>query len=477
MSGDIRSSSARASASRLRPTTAIDPDCLLKNADMALYRAKEDGRGIHRYFEPDMDARMQAGARWSSICARPCARRIRAVLPAARAAGNQSGQRARGAAAMAAPATRIGSAGRVHPAGGRHRSHRARSAHWVLKRGLSRGDELAERAQGRRQPVSGSIQERNGGSRRGRGAWRVRPAASRLELEITETVLLQDTEATMRDADQPARPRRQHLDGRFRHGLFQPELSAEVSVRQDQDRPFVHSRFVRRAGFDRHHSRRRRPRQQPRHSHDGRRGRDRSSSCNGSGRKAAPRFRAICSASRYQRIRCSSCCNGSILRIKQWPDLELAEPGGVPIVSSWLLVPRSDSCGRPVEENNSECPHLRRAAGSLPRRRAPRRGDDDAVAGADRRARRSSPATSSSSASAARSGRRWRGSPSARRPASASSASRASASRACARSSRPAASNASRPICSTASRSRRCRSSPTWCSWPAASSAPPATRT
>ncbi len=44
----------------IMPDDGDDPDCLLKNADMALYRAKEDGRGIHRYFEPDMDARMQA---------------------------------------------------------------------------------------------------------------------------------------------------------------------------------------------------------------------------------------------------------------------------------------------------------------------------------------------------------------------------------------------------------------------------------
>jgi len=33
---------------------------LLKNADMALYRAKADGRGTFRFFEPEMDARLQA---------------------------------------------------------------------------------------------------------------------------------------------------------------------------------------------------------------------------------------------------------------------------------------------------------------------------------------------------------------------------------------------------------------------------------
>jgi diguanylate cyclase (GGDEF)-like protein/PAS domain S-box-containing protein len=35
-------------------------DSLLKNADMALYRAKADGRGVYRFFERGMDERMQA---------------------------------------------------------------------------------------------------------------------------------------------------------------------------------------------------------------------------------------------------------------------------------------------------------------------------------------------------------------------------------------------------------------------------------
>jgi EAL domain-containing protein (putative c-di-GMP-specific phosphodiesterase class I) len=35
-------------------------DELLRNADLALYRAKGDGRGAYRFFEPEMDAQMQA---------------------------------------------------------------------------------------------------------------------------------------------------------------------------------------------------------------------------------------------------------------------------------------------------------------------------------------------------------------------------------------------------------------------------------
>ncbi len=44
----------------LTPGDGLDPDQLLKNADMALYRAKSDGHGLYRFFEPEMDARMQA---------------------------------------------------------------------------------------------------------------------------------------------------------------------------------------------------------------------------------------------------------------------------------------------------------------------------------------------------------------------------------------------------------------------------------
>ncbi|TGD98329.1 putative bifunctional diguanylate cyclase/phosphodiesterase [Methylobacterium nonmethylotrophicum] len=45
------------------PADGQEADRLLKNADLALYRAKLDGRGIFRFFEPAMDARMQARRR------------------------------------------------------------------------------------------------------------------------------------------------------------------------------------------------------------------------------------------------------------------------------------------------------------------------------------------------------------------------------------------------------------------------------
>lgn len=43
----------------LYPSDALTGEELIKNADLALYRAKSEGRGQHAFFEPEMDADMQ----------------------------------------------------------------------------------------------------------------------------------------------------------------------------------------------------------------------------------------------------------------------------------------------------------------------------------------------------------------------------------------------------------------------------------
>jgi diguanylate cyclase (GGDEF)-like protein len=43
----------------MAPADGNEPDQLLRNADMALYRAKADGRGTYHFFQPEMDAQMQ----------------------------------------------------------------------------------------------------------------------------------------------------------------------------------------------------------------------------------------------------------------------------------------------------------------------------------------------------------------------------------------------------------------------------------
>ena len=44
----------------------------MRNADLALYRAKGDGRAAFRFFEPEMDAQMQERRALEWICARRC---------------------------------------------------------------------------------------------------------------------------------------------------------------------------------------------------------------------------------------------------------------------------------------------------------------------------------------------------------------------------------------------------------------------
>ena len=74
------------------------------------------------------------------------------------------------------------------------------------------------------------------------GAGRSGLAPNRLELEITESVLLQNSDDRLATLHQLARAGRAHRDGRFRHRLFVAQLSAQLSLRQDQDRPLVHPR-------------------------------------------------------------------------------------------------------------------------------------------------------------------------------------------------------------------------------------------
>ena len=108
------------------PTDGTSPDELLRNADLALYRAKADGRGTFRFFEPDMDAQMQERRALEIDLRKALAgRRVRAALPARRQSREQ--RRSAGFEALMRwrhPDKGMVSPGDLHPAGGGDRLDR-----------------------------------------------------------------------------------------------------------------------------------------------------------------------------------------------------------------------------------------------------------------------------------------------------------------------------------------------------------------
>jgi diguanylate cyclase (GGDEF)-like protein len=179
------------------PGDGLRPDRLLRNADLALYRAKGDGRGTFRFFEPAMDLQMQTR--------RIMERDLRKALPAGEfelyyqpvvnLASNQiSGFEAlirwnHPEKGMVAPATFIPLAeeiGFIVPIG-----------EWVIRQACATaarwpGDlhvavnisAVQFRSPGLMQVIVGAL-----------AASGLQP--TRLEIEITETVLLQNRETTL----------------------------------------------------------------------------------------------------------------------------------------------------------------------------------------------------------------------------------------------------------------------------------------
>ena len=97
---------APASASPSSVTSREGTNEILQQADIAMYQAKAAGRNAMRFFDPPLQAAVNARAAWKTICARPSrSRPVRALLPAPDRSQGRTGRR-RGPDALAAPRAR-----------------------------------------------------------------------------------------------------------------------------------------------------------------------------------------------------------------------------------------------------------------------------------------------------------------------------------------------------------------------------------
>ena len=90
------------------PVDGTDGDILVKNADLALYRAKHDGRGTYHFYERGLDAALQERRSMESALrsALP-GNEFRLLFPAAAQPRGQPHQFLRGVAALGASRARF----------------------------------------------------------------------------------------------------------------------------------------------------------------------------------------------------------------------------------------------------------------------------------------------------------------------------------------------------------------------------------
>ena len=254
----------------MAPADGETADALLRNADLAAYNAKEAGRGTFRMFEAGLDARMHERRRLEQDLRRAVACREFEVFYQPQIDA-RSGQ-VNGAEALVrwrdprrgliSPAEFIPLAeetGLIANIGEQVlRTACAEAAGWPPHMTIAVNISPVQFRDARLTEMVKSALISTG------------LAAERLELEITEGVLMVDETRTLATLNELRGLRCSHLDGRFRHRLLVAQLPSPVSVRQDQGRPVVRPPTPQRPRERRHRPRHPDHGRVPGAAHDGR---------------------------------------------------------------------------------------------------------------------------------------------------------------------------------------------------------------
>ena len=261
----------------IAPTDGKEPDQLLRNSDMALYRAKSNGRGTYHFFQPEMDAQMQARHALEvdlrkAMLTGEFENYYQPIVDVA--TGKIAGFEA--LARWNHPQRGLHHAGRFYSVGGRNWLDRA-ARRMGAAPGLPRRRHLARQADGGRQPVGGAVPQSGACLERRLRIERVRAGcqAARAGNHRNRPVAARSRRPYHAASD--SRSRRSHLHGRLWNRLLLAQLFAQLPVRQDQDRPLLYPGARQEGRLHGDHPRDHAARRQSRHGHDrGRRGNHRA---------------------------------------------------------------------------------------------------------------------------------------------------------------------------------------------------------